>query len=176
MTWTNTDIATLMVKAVDSSANHVESGGLPFVGLVIGQDGFISSYGVNQVHQTGDPSAHAEIVAMRAAMRDCAAVDLAGAWLLATGEPCGLCYHFALAHRIERVYIAVDADTAADWGFDYRGSYPAFSIDRARLRQDGFVHALPVEAGLEPFRRFTHRHRIPKPVSSSSSTETKGKS
>ena len=59
------DPTALMAAAVEASVQHVESGGLPFVGVVITTDGWISAPGVNLVRETGDPSAHAEIVAMR---------------------------------------------------------------------------------------------------------------
>jgi tRNA(Arg) A34 adenosine deaminase TadA len=141
-----------MEEAVEFGVRHVESGGLPFVGVILGKDGYISSPGVNLVHETGDPSAHAEIVAMRTAMRDQGFIDLSGTWLLATGEPCGLCYRFALDNRVGRIYVALDSDIVSDQGFDYRSSYAAAGIDRARLAD--IVHRLPVERGLEPFQRF----------------------
>lgn len=150
---TGPDLVALMEKAVEFSLRHVESGGLPFVGVLLNQDGYVSRYGVNEVERTGDPTAHAEIVAMRSATRDRQTHDLRGTWLLATGEPCGLCYRFALDHHVERVYVAVASETVAEHGFDYRGSYPAFQIDHSHLT--GVVHQLPVARGLEPFERFT---------------------
>lgn len=157
VSWTDAELAGLMQDAVDVSVRHVEAGGMPFVGVLIHDDGYVSSPGVNLVHETGDSTAHAEIVAMRAAMRDRIRSNLPGSWLLATGEPCGLCYRFALDHQVERVYVAVDSDTVAEQGFDYRGSYPAFGIDRSGLT--GVVHRLPVPGALEPFERFLHLRR-----------------
>ncbi|TVT50711.1 nucleoside deaminase [Amycolatopsis rhizosphaerae] len=144
-----------MARAVEFGTRHVEKGGLPFVGQLVGPDGYASEYGVNRVHETGDATAHAEIVAMRLALTERGTPDLAGTRLLATGEPCGLCYRFALDQRVEHIYVAVDAETVASWGIDYLAGYPAFGIDRARLRRDGLVRDLPVEAGDEPFQRFT---------------------
>jgi tRNA(Arg) A34 adenosine deaminase TadA len=149
---THAELLALLEEAVEFGVRHVEFGGLPFVGVILGKDGYISSPGVNLVHETGDPSAHAEIVAMRTAMRDQGCDDLSGTWLLATGEPCGLCYRFALDNGVGRIYVAVDSDIVAGQGFDYRGSYAAYGIDRARLA--GTVHRLPVKRGLEPFQRF----------------------
>jgi len=145
-------LTALMTDAVAFSVQHVNAGGLPFVGLVVDEAGYISEYGVNQVQQSGDPSAHAEIVAMRATLRQLSRTDLTGMCLLATGEPCGLCYRFALQHSIEKIYVAVDDDTVAVWGFDYRASYRAFSIDRSELSE--VVVPLPVPNGLEPFDRY----------------------
>ncbi len=154
MIGTEPELAGLMAEAVEFSIRHVASGGLPFVGVISDDCGNQSDFGVNEVHRTGDPSAHAEIVAMRQAMEDRGAPDLRGLRLLATGEPCGLCYRFAIDHGIERIYVAVDADTVAAHGFDYRHSYPAFGIDRSRPTD--LVRPLPVERGREPFDLF-HR-------------------
>jgi guanine deaminase len=152
MNGTDAALARLMENAVMFSIRHVEAGGLPFVGVLIGEDGYVSEPGVNLVHETGDPTAHAEIVAMRTALRDRGCDDLSGTWLLATGEPCGLCYRFALDRRVDRVYVAVDSDTVAEHGFDYRGSYPAFRIDRSALPVT--VYRLSVPRAIEPFERF----------------------
>ena len=172
MSWTDAELAGLMEDAVEFSIRHVEAGGLPFVGVLIGDDGYVSAPGVNLVHETKDSAAHAEIVAMRATMRDRGRSDLSGTWLLATGEPCGLCYRFALDHRVERVYVAVDSDAVAEQGFDYRGSYPAFRIDRSVLT--GIVHRLPVPRALEPFERFLYLRRDSAYTPSTSPTNMKG--
>ena len=58
----------LMAQAVIRSITHVESGGLPFVGVIVDGQQAISEFGVNRVQETGDPSAHAEIVAIRDAL------------------------------------------------------------------------------------------------------------
>ena len=61
--------AHLMARAVDFCTAHVEAGGLPFVGVVVNADGVaISGFGVNRVAETGDPMAHAEVVAIREAI------------------------------------------------------------------------------------------------------------
>lgn len=152
MSWSNEQLTSLMRDAVAFSVRHVERGGIPFVGVVIDESGYVSEYGVNQVRETGDPTAHAEIVAMRATIRSRHLADLRGMSLLATGEPCGICYRFALDQRIERVYVAVDSDAVAAWGFDYRESYRRLGADRAKLAD--LVTPLPVTDGLKPFERY----------------------
>lgn len=173
MNLTHQDIAVLMEEAVEFCLDHVEAGGLPFVGVLLGPEGYVSAPGVNLVHESGDPSAHAEIVAMRTALTDTGRSDLTGTWLLATGEPCGLCYRFALDHGVSRIYVAVDSDTVAAQGFDYRASYPAYGIDSTLLAEK--VRQLPAARGLEPFQRFTRLRQdgvIMTP--SSPATPTKG--
>lgn len=146
------DLNAVMVQAVEECITHVDQGGLPFVGVLVNETGVISEFGVNRVRQTRDPQAHAEIEAMRDAKVTQGFKSLAGTVLLATGEPCGLCYRFAIDHGVEAIYVALDRDEVADLGFDYRGSYPALGItDQARAE---LVHRLPVERGTEPFTRF----------------------
>ncbi|MCM1011797.1 deaminase [Brevibacterium sp. XM4083] len=145
-------LAEVMDQAVERCVEHVEAGGLPFVGVVIDDSGIISGFGVNRVRETRDPNAHAEIVAMREVLEEDGREDLSGTTLLATGEPCGLCYRFALDHGIEAICVAVDRDVVARWGFDYRASYPSLGITDG-LRSAVFNH-LPTERGNEPFSRY----------------------
>ena len=86
----------VLTQAVAAALAHVERGGIPFVGVVVDGDRVISEFGVNRVHETGDPTAHAEIVAIRDALTASGRSHLRGATLLATGEPCGMCYRYAL--------------------------------------------------------------------------------
>lgn len=145
-------LAEVMDEAVEKCVEHVEAGGLPFVGVLVDDTGIISDFGVNRVRETRDPSAHAEIVAMREVLNANEREDLSGTTLLATGEPCGLCYRFAIDHGVDAIYVAVDRDAAAEWGFDYRTSYPSLGITDG-LRSTLFNH-LPTERGNEPFSRY----------------------
>ncbi|MGP5735566.1 deaminase [Candidatus Corynebacterium faecigallinarum] len=146
-----------MVEAVNACIAHVENGGLPFVGVLADDRGQrISGFGVNRVAETGDPTAHAEIVAMREAEYPHGARILDGATLLATGEPCGLCYRYAVAHGVSRVFVTIDRDTVAQHGFDYRGSYQHFGVtDCQRIT---LFHPLPVDRGIDPFTLFLKGH------------------
>lgn len=147
----------LLRTAVTFSRRHVEAGGLPFVGQIVTADGHVSDYGVNQVRETGDPAAHAEIVAMCAMLRARGTSALAGATLLATGEPCALCYRFASDHGVAEVAFAVDRDAAAACGFDYRDGYAALGTDRLPLAQSARHHLVP--NALEPFTTFASHTR-----------------
>ena len=145
-----------MRTAVDFSTRHVDCGGLPFVGAVADNSGIISRLGVNEVHETGDPSAHAEIVAMRDALSSHGRETLTGTILLATGEPCGLCYRFAIDHGIDTIYTAVDRDAVAAFGFDYRASYRTMRIND--YLRDRMLHHLPTTNAHEPFTRYLEKH------------------
>lgn len=145
-----------MNKALEKCVHHVQAGGIPFVGIVFKDGAPVSDYGVNRVMETGDYMAHAEIVAMREAEAIHGLGVLEGAELFATGEPCGLCYKFALDRGVSTIYVAADRHMAARWGFDYRGSYAAYGITGEIL--DGKVHYLPMENVDEPFRQFVAKN------------------
>lgn len=157
MSLARNDLETVMSDAVEACIDHVEAGGLPFVGVVVKATGeVISGFGVNQVRETRDPTAHAEIVAMREAMTGHGPESLEGAALLATGEPCGLCYQFARDHGIGSIHVAADRDHVAELGFDYRASYPALGITDTHRNE--LLHHLPVERADEPFARYLNIH------------------
>ncbi len=149
-------LETVMREAVARALDHVERGGMPFVGVLVDGDRVISSHGVNQVHATGDPTAHAEIVAIRDALRTSGRADLRGAVLLATGEPCGMCLRYALAVGVADIRAALTRDDVAALGFDYRASYPVFGITDAI--RDAHVQPLRVPDATEPFTHFRTLH------------------
>ena len=148
----------IMRQAVVRSITHVESGGLPFVGVIVDGKQVISEFGVNRVQETGDPSAHAEITAIRDALTSSGRTDLRGTTLLATGEPCGMCYRHAVNARIADIRVAVDRDQVAELGFDYQYSYPAFDITDS-LRNT-LMRPLRVSGDTKPFIRFLALHNI----------------
>ncbi|AQQ15997.1 Guanine deaminase [Corynebacterium glaucum] len=148
----------VLTKAVAASLAHVESGGIPFVGVIVDGERVLSEFGVNRVHETGDPTAHAEIVAIRDALAASGRTELRGTILLATGEPCGMCYRYALDTGITDIRVAVPRDEVAALGFDYRDSYRSFGItDTIR---GSHMHPLRVPGDTEPFTRFLSLHNI----------------
>ncbi|OLT42453.1 cytosine deaminase [Saccharomonospora sp. CUA-673] len=155
-------LSEVMHRAVDACIAHVDAGGLPFVGVLVDHSGgVVSEFGTNQVAARHDPTAHAEIVAMRDALARRGSADLTGTTLLATGEPCGLCYRHALDHGITEIHVAVDRDQVAALGFDYRPSYAAHGITDER--RAALLHPLRVPHGHRPFTRYLHRHLSPDP-------------
>ena len=107
-----------MARAIQLSIDNVYSGrGGPF-GAVIVKDGSIIAEGANQVTSTNDPTAHAEMVAIREACRKLAAFDLEACEIYTSCEPCPMCLGAIYWARLSRVYFAsADAD-ASRAGFD----------------------------------------------------------
>jgi guanine deaminase len=79
-----------MRRAIALSCQGVEAGGGPF-GAVVVKDGQIIGEGMNRVVPSADPTAHAEIVAIRAACAALGTHDLAGAVIVSSCEPCPMC-------------------------------------------------------------------------------------
>jgi guanine deaminase len=106
-----------LARAVELAIANVASEGGPFAAVVVTADGRRFE-GTNRVTSTLDPTAHAEVVAIRTACRETGSPDLAGATLYSSCEPCPMCLSAALWARIDAVYYAADRHDAARVGFD----------------------------------------------------------
>jgi guanine deaminase len=137
--------------AVDLAADNVSAGGGPF-GAVIVRDGEVVATGVNQVTVDVDPSAHAEVVAIRAACRTIGDFKLTGCVLLSSCEPCPMCMATAMWARLDRVMFAADRDDAARAGFNDRDFYELF--DKPRESWSMTVAQLSQVDGMIPFDRW----------------------
>ncbi|MFN9718444.1 MAG: nucleoside deaminase [Planctomycetota bacterium] len=100
---------------------QADAGG-PF-GAVIVQNGVIVGSGWNQVTSSNDPTAHAEVVAIRDACSRLKSFTLAGCELYSSCEPCPLCLAAVYWSRLDRIYYAATCDDAAMAGFDDRNFY-----------------------------------------------------
>lgn len=107
-----------MNRAIELAIANVNNGtGGPF-GAVVVKDSTIISEGVNLVTATNDPTAHAEINAIRAACTALKSFKLTGCLLYTSAEPCPMCLGAIYWARIECVYFANTKQEAADIGFD----------------------------------------------------------
>jgi guanine deaminase len=105
-----------------SRAGMREGSGGPF-GAVIVKDGEIIARGWNQVTSTCDPTAHAEVVAIREAARKLRTFSLAGCEIYTTCEPCPMCLAAVYWARLDRLYFANTRRDAAAAGFDDEAIY-----------------------------------------------------
>lgn len=107
-----------MQKAIELSEKGMqENRGGPF-GAVIVKNGVIIGTGQNQVTSTNDPTAHAEVVAIRAACKTAGDFSLKGAYLYTSCEPCPMCLAAAYWARIDKIFFANSRSDAAAIGFD----------------------------------------------------------
>jgi guanine deaminase len=128
---TATDDERWLARTVELALANVEDGGGPF-GAVLVRDGELLAEGQNRVTRDSDPTAHAEVQAIRAACRAIGDFSLRGAVLYTSCEPCPLCLSAALWARVARVVYAADRHDAARGGFDDRVFYELFETPRER--------------------------------------------
>jgi guanine deaminase len=114
-----------MAIALARQSAIVERSGSPF-GCVIVRDGEVIGEGVNQVPRANDPTAHAEVVAIRDACAHLRTYVLAGCTVYTTGEPCPMCYAAAWWARVETIYYSSTIRDALEYGaFDDESIYEA---------------------------------------------------
>lgn len=109
--------AQAMKKAIRIARQGIESGQSPF-GSVILRDGEVISACHNTVWQDGDPTAHAEVNAIRKAAAKLGTIDLTGCVILSTCEPCPMCLSAIHWARIDRVVFGATIDDASAAGFN----------------------------------------------------------
>lgn len=108
---TRTAHESLMRRAIDLAVANVADGGGPFGALVVRQ-GEVIAEGVNRVTADNDPTAHAEVAAIRAACARLGSFHLPGCEIYTSCEPCPMCLGAAYWARLDRVWYAAGRDTA----------------------------------------------------------------
>jgi len=145
----NTKPEDFMRLAIELSRQNVAKGGGPFAAVIV-KNGEVLATGCNQVTRANDPTAHAEVVAIRNA---CAALDhfqLDGCELYTSCEPCPMCLGAIYWARPEKVYYANSKEDAAAIDFDDQFIYE--ELDRPLAQRTlPMIQLLPEEA-IEAFR------------------------
>ena len=107
----------LMRRAIALSEESVRKGGGPF-GAVIARDGVVVAEASNRVTLDNDPTAHAEVSAIRAASLRLGTFDLSGCDIYTSCEPCPMCLGAIYWANLDKIYFANNRKDAADIGFD----------------------------------------------------------
>ena len=145
-----------LTTAIDLAARSAETGGGPFGAVVVTASGGLYPAN-NTVTATHDPTAHAEVNAIRAAGEGEGTNDLTGAVLYSSSEPCPMCLTAALWARIDRLVYAATIDDAAAAGFDDSSFYRQI---RESVTDMSVVHANHPHR-LRPFTAWLdNTHRI----------------
>lgn len=153
------DDAAWLARSVELAVANVAAGGGPF-GAVVVQAGRLVAEGANSVTRDNDPTAHAEVNAVRAAGRALGTFDLGGTTLYSSCEPCPLCLSAALWARIDRVVFAADRTDAARAGFDDDEFYARLATDRDSWELPRVAEQRIATATL-PFERWSvHASRV----------------
>jgi guanine deaminase len=120
-----------MARAIELAVGNVRTGrGGPF-GAVVARNGGIIAEGVNSVTLKSDPTAHAEVSAIREACSRLHTFELNGCELYTSCEPCPMCLGAIYWARLERVFYAASAADAAATGFDDELIYKEISREPA---------------------------------------------
>lgn len=119
----------LMREAIRLSIENVANGGGPF-GAVIARGGEIIATGVNRVTASNDPTAHAEVSAIRRAAQVLGTFNLSGCEIFTSCEPCPMCLGAIYWARLDRIYYANTKADAAAAGFDDSFIYDELALPR----------------------------------------------
>ena len=142
-------------RAIELAVENARSGvGGPF-GAVIVRDGRIVAEGVNLVTSIPDPTAHAEITAIREACRTVGSFHLPGCEIYASCEPCPMCLGAIYWARLDRVFFAASRSDAAQAGFSDQMIYEELTVP-AGSRHVPMQQLLREEA-LAAFREWSGR-------------------
>ena len=139
----------LMQRAIELSINSVRNGGGPF-GAVIAREGEIIAEGSNGVTIYNDPTAHAEVTAIRKACEKLGTFDLTGCEIYTSCEPCPMCLGAIYWAHLDKIYYANDRKDAADIGFDDDFIYQEIEVKPQYRKKPSEI--LMREEGLEAFR------------------------
>jgi len=154
---TEADDATWLARAIELAVENVANGGGPFGAVIVRGDELVAE-GQNRVTANLDPTAHAEVTAIRAACQAVGDFSLAGMTLYTSCEPCPLCLSASLWARVDRVVYAADRHDAARGGFDDLEFYELFARDRSTW--DLPVDEVRPANAPAPFEAWlTHDHR-----------------
>ena len=117
-----------MLRAIELSMISLKEDGGPF-GCVIVKNNEIISEGFNEVTNMNDPTAHAEIVAIRNACKKLNTFNLKGTQMFTSCEPCPMCLSAIYWSHIDKIYYGNNRKDAAKIGFDDSYIYDELSID-----------------------------------------------
>jgi len=150
----NKEDAKFMAEAIKLSKESVVSGGGPFGALVV-KDGKITGTGINRVTLWNDPTAHAEIVAMREACKYLNSFQLDECVLYTSCEPCPMCIGAIHWARLKIVYFANTQHDAANIGFDDSFIYDEIS----KKHSERFIkfHQMMRDDALEAFKMWSEK-------------------
>jgi len=140
-------------RAIELAQHNITSGnGGPF-GAVIVREGKIIAEGANHVTINNDPTAHAEVVAIREACKKLNTFQLENCEIYCSCEPCPMCLGAIYWARPKAVYFAASKQDAADAGFDDSFIYEEIALPIAKRSIPTMHHSM--QAAIEVFRKWT---------------------
>ena len=166
---TAAELDTLLGRAIELAVQNVEAGHEPF-GALVWLDGQVLAEGVNTVH-TGDPTAHAETDAVRAAAQALGTPYLPGAVVVASGEPCVMCVASSAVADVAELVFAAPKELVPQLAGPPRPHLPAMQ-EALRTARPDFVRHVAHPRAAEPFERYVaRRSAIEQSAAKQSATE-----
>jgi guanine deaminase len=141
-------------EAIAVASDNVVRGGGPF-GAIVVRDGEVIARAANRVTTSNDPTAHAEVEAIREACRVLGTFQLEGCEIYSSSEPCPMCLGAVYWARPKAVYYANGREAALAAGFDDDHIYE--ELLRPPAERTFPVRHLPVDGADEPFRRWAEK-------------------
>ncbi len=152
----NSDQIQFMRQAIRLATENVTKEGGPFGALIV-KNGEVVATGVNRVTDSLDPTAHAEVCAIRAACKTLNTFDLRGCEIYSSCEPCPMCLSAIYWARIDKLYFAGTKYDAAEAGFDDSFIYDELARPQSE-RQLPVEHLLHDEA-MESFNAWLQNEK-----------------
>lgn len=143
-----------ITQVIELAVESVRRTGGPFAALVV-KDGVVVATGTNEVTRTTDPTAHAEIVAIRKACRALGTFQLSGCDFYSSCEPCPMCLGALFWARPARIFFAATRDDAAAAGFDDSLIYSQIELPYTQ-RSIPMIQVPDPHAGL-PFKEWLNK-------------------
>lgn len=143
-----------MRRAIVLSVDNVRNGGGPF-GAVITRNGEVVAKGVNRVTANNDPTAHAEVTAIRNAAQKLGTFDLSDCEIYTSCEPCPMCLGAIYWARLKKVYFANNKEDAKNIGFDDSFIYDEMALPREERKLPSEV--LMRDEAQEAFRMWNEK-------------------
>lgn len=143
-------------QTIRMALENVHRDGGPFAALVV-KEGIVIATGSNQVTRSNDPTAHAEVVAIREACRVLGDFQLAGCEIYCSCEPCPMCLGAIFWARPERVFFAATHSDAAAAGFDDSFIYQQIAMPHSE-RSIPMIHLVDPES-TKPFEEWVSQPR-----------------
>ena len=141
-------------KAIELAVESVQGNGGPFSALVV-KGGRVIATGTNEVTRMNDPTAHAEIVAIRKACRVLGAFQLSGCDVYTSCEPCPMCLGALYWARPAHIFFAATRDDAAAAGFDDSLIYRQIELPHSQ-RSIPMIHVVDEQA-TRPFEEWVNK-------------------
>lgn len=142
-------------RAVTLALDNAARGQLPFGALIV-SDGAVVATGVNTALRNHDPTAHAELSAVRAACRKLGVLQLSRATLVSSCEPCAMCHAAALVAGVDRIIYAAPKELVPDLGVPFPQIVAEMQAVWRRTGSDPVDH-VPTADAQEPFAQFLAR-------------------